>query len=118
MEKSTSSNVMGINVEEGYELLAKVLTGALDQSQGGKGKERHATNNAFEEQPICTEIRELGLASAAYQVRKKCREAMRLLEIKGKDAAINELRGSIVYAAAMIVAIELGYVKEGDNVVS
>lgn len=95
-----------IKVLPGYEGLFRMLEKALNQSQIGKGKERHANDDSFEEQPICTEIPILGLGAPAYQVRKKCRESIRILEKKGPEAAIHEVCGVIVYAAAMMLHME------------
>lgn len=101
------------HVKEGYEKLDAVLHDAISQSQDGKGKERHATNNNYEDQVICVVGRLLKghpFGAHAYQIIKKTIEAGRLYQIKGQEAAYQEMLGSINYAAAMCILI-----KEGDK---
>jgi hypothetical protein len=91
---------------EGYNALAEILESAFIQASGGKGHERHATNNPFEDQPIMQITRLLGnhpVAALAYQVIKKTVEAGRLYHIKGADCAERELLGAMNYAAAAIL---------------
>jgi hypothetical protein len=103
-------------VEPGYESLAKVLQAALNQAQSGKGKERHAADEPFHEQEICQNTRAVGYGYPLGQARKKAREALRLLETKGPDAAIAECLGAINYlAAAVIVMQEQDDGKAGDE---
>lgn len=90
-----------------YAKLKDVLDRAYSQASEGKGKERHADDNAFEDQPICSLSRLLhGHRSLDFQIVKKFLEADRLLEIKGKDAAVRELLGVVNYLAAKIILIE------------
>jgi hypothetical protein len=93
-----------------YIRLEEILEGAYNQSASGKGKERHSNGEAFEEQQICEIARRLKeggiIAGPLYQAVKKCYEACRLLMTKGKEAAIIELRGAIVYISAAILLIE------------
>lgn len=91
---------------EGYESLADVLQRAYDQSARGKGKERHATGLPFNEQPIVRGAKDYGPGGPLFQVGKKSREAFGMLQRDQPDAAVRELLGAIVYAAAAIVAIE------------
>lgn len=96
-----------MKVENGYEPLAEQLVAALNQSQAGKGKERHATGNApFMEQPIITMGRMCGPGGAAQQVMKKTQEALGMAQRGDHDAAIRELHGAIVYAAACAILID------------
>ncbi len=98
-------------VKEGYEKLDAVLYEAISQSQDGKGKERHATNNNYEDQVICVVGRLLKghpFGAHAYQIIKKTIEAGRLYQIKGQEAAYQEMLGSINYAAAMCILIKEG----------
>jgi len=84
-------------IQPGYESLATVLQCALDQSQSGKGKERHATGDTpFLQQPICTIGRMTGIGYNVGQAMKKGQEAMRL----PRDRAQAELLGAIVYLAS------------------
>lgn len=91
---------------KGYEDLTRILDEALQQATSGKGKERHAGNKPFDKQPIMEIARMTGLAYQTGQAMKKIQESHTLLEIKGKEAAINELRGAIIYLAAAIKKIE------------
>lgn len=91
---------------DGYEALAKVLQRAYDQSARGKGRERHATGLPFHEQPIVRGAKDYGPGGPLFQVGKKSREAFGMLQRAERDAAVHELLGAIVYAAAAVVAIE------------
>jgi hypothetical protein len=88
-----------------YLSLALVLTEAYDEASAGKGRERHAYGEPFEEQDIVTEAVTLGLAAPAFQARKKIKEALRLFERHGSARAIPDLLGAINYAAAIIIAM-------------
>ncbi|MCL3317745.1 hypothetical protein L6P55_23670 [Klebsiella pneumoniae] len=84
-----------------YLPLLRTFLGALEQAAYGKGRERHANDLPFTEQPILTMARMLDNdAGLAQQVIKKTVEARSL---PSKTARINELRGTLVYAAAMIL---------------
>ena len=84
-------------VAVGYEPLATVLQAALDQSQSGKGHERHQRGDTpFLRQPICEIGRMVGIGYNVGQAMKKGQEAMRL----PRDRAQAELLGGIVYLAA------------------
>lgn len=88
-----------------YLPLLRTFLGALEQAAYGKGRERHANDLPFTEQPILTMARMLDSdAGLAQQVIKKTVEARSL---PTKKARINELRGTLVYAAAMILFEEL-----------
>ncbi|MFW6007930.1 MAG: hypothetical protein ACOCP8_01585 [archaeon] len=92
------------DIEQKYFTLYNVLMESYEQSAMGKGKERHASNNNFEDQVICQVQRLLyrhPFGGDAYQVIKKIIEAGRLYDDKGWEAAYNEVKGAIVYAAAM-----------------
>ena len=78
---------------------------ALEQAQGGKGKERHANDDPFERQSICEITRKHGLAFATGQAAKKLEESHRLLQLRGAEAAINEILGAINYAAAAVIVL-------------
>lgn len=88
-----------------YLPLLRTFLGALEQAAYGKGRERHANDLPFIEQPILTMARMLDSdAGLAQQVIKKTIEARSL---PTKQARINELRGTLVYAAAMILFEEM-----------
>jgi hypothetical protein len=88
-----------------YAALDKVLQGAYAQASTGKGKERHADDEPFENQKICVINRWLAgspVAGALFQAVKKTVESSRL----SGERAINELRGAINYLAAAIILLE------------
>lgn len=88
-----------------YLPLLRTFLGALEQAAYGKGRERHANDLPFVEQPILTMAHMLDSdAGLAQQVIKKTIEARSL---PTKQARINELRGTLVYAAAMILFEEM-----------
>lgn len=88
-----------------YLPLLRTFLGALEQAAYGKGRERHANDLPFTEQPILTMARMLDSdAGLAQQVIKKTIEARSL---PTKKARINELRGTLVYAAAMVLFEEM-----------
>ena len=97
-----------------YLPLLRTFLGALEQAAYGKGRERHANDLPFTEQPILTMARMLDSdAGLAQQVIKKTIEARSL---PSKTARINELRGTLVYAAAMILFEEMyGRADDPDN---
>jgi len=94
--------VQKTDVPKGYEELHKVLMRALDQAATGKGKERHANDDPFEEQIMCYMAGQLGLAAPVFQVVKKSVEACRL----PYPANVNELLGAINYAAGAVIEAE------------
>lgn len=88
-----------------YLPLLRTFLGALEQAAYGKGRERHANDLPFVEQPILTMAQMLNSdAGLAQQVIKKTIEARGLLT---KEARIKELRGAMVYAAAMVLFEEM-----------
>lgn len=98
--------------QEHYASLAGILDGALEQASSGKGAERHANNQPFENQPIMQITRLLDghpVGALAYQAIKKIIEAGRLYTIHGPAAAVKETMGAINYAAAMAIRLrEMG----------
>lgn len=93
-----------------YASLYSVLQDALHQAAAGKGKERHANDDPFERQSICEITRKHGLAFATGQAAKKLEESHRLLQLRGVEAATNEILGAINYAAAAVIVL-----REGDS---
>lgn len=88
---------------EGYEELADVLNRALDQAAYGKGKERHANDKPFVEQPMQVISDMLRSPEGLrYQVIKKTQESAGLPH----DRAVAELLGAIVYAAGAVIYME------------
>lgn len=92
----------------GYEHLHRILAEAFQQSATGKGRQRHATEHAtgqvkpWHEQSIVQTTMAHGLGFATGQAEKKLREAQRM----EKEAAIREILGAIVYAAAAVYVLE------------
>ena len=95
--------------DDGYDSLRAVYAMALEQAQGGKGKERHANGQPFDQQPICQGGRRFGPGCLIYQAWKKAHETPVLLQMdNGKERAIRELLGVINYAAAAVLVIKEG----------
>ena len=92
--------------EEGYESLARILLQAYNQSARGKGKDRHANQRPFDEQPILRLAEMTGVGGPVFQAMKKQQEAVSMTTRGEYDKAIHELLGSIVYSAAAIRHIE------------
>lgn len=91
---------MQIEVPKGYESLGVVLQMAIMQAACGKGKERHASGEPFEQQKICRISRNTGIAFALGQVIKKAEECPRL-----GVRSVDELLGAINYAAAGCIVL-------------
>lgn len=86
---------------EHYKILLDVLHDAYDRAAIGKGKERHANDKPFLQQPIITEGILLGITPLIYQIRKKALESLGLTG----EAKINELLDVMVYAAAAVIVL-------------
>ena len=104
-------------INDGYEMLRDEFVAAVEQASGGKGKERHANDQPFDQQPILAITRLLDghpCAALAYQIIKKTIEAGRLVKLRGTDAAVAETYGVMNYAGAMAIRLkEIGEVKHG-----
>jgi len=86
---------------DGYEMLADVLTLALNQAASGKGKERHAKDGEpFQQQKICEITRRVGLGYPLGQATKKAYESLRI-----GDRGPAELLGAINYLAAAVIVM-------------
>lgn len=90
----------------GYEPLRRVLEEAYNQSARGKGRERHAHEKPFLQQPIMEIGRMVGVGGHTYQISKKAQEATTMASRSQHAAAKAELLGVIVYAAAAFLLIE------------
>ena len=90
----------------GYETLLDVLARAYEQAAAGKGKERHANNLPFDEQPMQQIARRRGVGFLLGQADKKSEEAQGMLERGEVEAAIRELLVVIVYTAGAVIYIE------------
>lgn len=90
----------------GYMPLELVLCAAYDQASGGKGKDRHAMGDDFNDQPILTIGRFLKSPDGeAYQAIKKCREGLMMHRRGDSDACIKELLGAINYLASVAILV-------------
>lgn len=86
-----------------YKSLSDVLERAYQQAAHGKGRERHAQDQPFDQQPMQTISQLVGSSDGLrYQAIKKIQEAARM----DKDAAIRELLGAINYIAGTIIYME------------
>lgn len=93
--------------------LWQALQAAHSQATEGKGKERHGGDTPFIEQPIMAIQRMLEgspIDGHLFQVMKKAQEAGRMAKRGDGEAAIRELYGVIVYAAAAAMRL-----KENDR---
>lgn len=93
-------------VDDGYSALREVLDSAYDQASRGKGKERHANGKPFDKQPVLEMTRMVGVGGPVFQAMKKAQEAAGMANRGEIDAAIRELLGTIVYAAAAVVYLK------------
>lgn len=91
---------------EGYHELARILSDAFNQAASGKGKERHANDKPWHEQPIITIGSYTGPGGTVFQAIKKIREALDMSGRGEHSAAVREIHGAIVYAAATAYLIE------------
>ena len=96
--------------EPGYELLAYVLERAYNQAALGKGKERHANGEPFDEQVMQDGARRFGVGALLFQAFKKSEESQRL----PLDRGVNELLGAIVYLAGAVIRREADAQEGGE----
>jgi hypothetical protein len=92
-----------IRTVPGYDDLFHVLALAYDQAARGKGKERHANNKPFAQQPLFDLANKFSTGFLLGQAAKKLEESMGLTY--GSD--VKELLGAIVYTAAAIMHLEM-----------
>jgi hypothetical protein len=86
--------------DQNYAALRIALEEAFDQAAHGKGKDRHANNKAFTQQPIMEITRMVGPGYPIGQAMKKGQEAMTMFSRVDRYKAQAELLGAIVYLAA------------------
>ena len=89
-----------------YAPLWRVLDAAYDQAANGKGKERHANDKPFTEQPIMEIARMVGPGYQLGQAMMKAQEAGGMIQRGQPDRAKAELLGAINYLAACVLMIE------------
>lgn len=94
-------------VSDDYATLRAILDDAYAQAASGKGKERHANDRPFLDQPICEIGRMLGSVcdGELYQAIKKAQEASNMLARHENKRAEAELLGAINYLAAAVILI-------------
>ena len=93
--------------DDPYYALAEVLHHALMQASIGKGAERHANGQRFEDQPMLQISRMLrSPAGCLYQVMKKSQEAQGMLDNGNPEAAQREILGAINYLAGAYMIID------------
>jgi len=85
----------------GYEQLGQVLAEAFHQAARGKGHERHANGESFQDQVMADMAHRFGVGALLGQAFKKSEESQRL----DVDRAVAELLGSINYLAGAVIAI-------------
>jgi hypothetical protein len=86
----------------GYNSLANVLQRAFNQAAKGKGAERHAQGEPFDQQVMQDGARRFGVGGLLFQAFKKSEESQRLQH----DKAVAELLGAINYLAGAVIAME------------
>lgn len=87
----------------GYDDLFNVLALAYDQAARGKGKERHANDKPFNQQPLMQLADKFGTGFLLGQASKKLEECTVLPY--GQD--VKEILGAIVYSCAAVMHLEL-----------
>lgn len=97
---------IGAQAVKGYDSLHRVLLAAYDQASTGKGRERHANDLAFDDQPMQKLIDLYGVGFAHGQAAKKMQEAQGMLARGEIDRAIHEMLGAIVYSAGAIIHVQ------------
>lgn len=87
---------------KGYEKLDDVLARAFKQASQGKGKERHANDLPFHEQPMQQVNRMVGVGFSHGQAIKKIVESQNM----PPEQAVHEILGAICYLAGSIITLE------------
>ena len=87
----------------GYRTLRIILDAAFNHAATGKGKERHARDLPFDEQPMLATTRVVGPGFPLGQAIKKSQEAAGMIERGELDAAEAECLGAINYLAGAVV---------------
>lgn len=87
---------------DNYTTLRAILDAAFNHAATGKGKERHARDLPFDEQPIMQTTRLVGPGFPLGQAIKKAGEAAGMIERGQYDAAEAECLGAINYLAGCV----------------
>ena len=104
-DRHVHDRTMPVFVAEGYDNLFTILCKALHQAQAGKGKERHANDLPFDQQPIMAIAALTDMGFQTGQAIKKTVEAHGMVNRGQLDAAERELLGAINYLAAAVLRI-------------
>jgi hypothetical protein len=92
------------STERAYSTLRSVLERAYNQAAYGKGKERHANDKPFHEQPMQALSEQLGNeAGLVFQACKKATEGYRMGDT---ERTIKEYLGAINYLAGAVIFLE------------
>lgn len=95
-----------LSVSPGYESLAAVLDEALAQAQSGKGSDRHACGEPFQDQQI-VQLGEWMGRSTAFAIGQGCKKAIESTRMEADPhRARAELLGAINYLAAAVLVID------------
>ena len=83
-----------------YSTLHTVLQLAYDRASKGKGKERHANNQSFDQQVMARANRATNGGFSYGQIMKKIEE---IPNLKSDSERVNEMLDIIVYAAGYVL---------------
>lgn len=89
--------------DDGYDVLRRVLARAVEQASAGKGRERHAHDEPFDQQKIVLLAKWSG--GPAFDVGQACKKALESTRLP-KERAVAELLGAINYLAAAVILLE------------
>lgn len=102
-DELTEGKLHWVRSVRGYDDLFNVLALAYDQAARGKGKERHANDKPFNQQPLMQLADKFGTGFLLGQASKKLEECTGLPY--GQD--VKEILGAIVYSCAAAMHLEL-----------
>lgn len=88
---------------DNYTSLRTILDAAYAHAATGKGKERHARDLPFDEQPMMTTARQVGVGFTLGQAIKKAGESAGMIQRGQYDAAEAECLGAINYLAGAVL---------------
>lgn len=100
-----------VTQSDNYTTLRTILDAAFNHAATGKGKERHARDLPFDDQPIMQTTRLVGVGFPLGQAIKKAGEAAGMIERGELSAAEAECLGAINYLAGAVAWMR--EVKEG-----
>lgn len=83
-----------------------VFEAAMAEAAEGKGRDRHASGEPFERQPMMAITAMVGVGFPLGQAQKKAQEAARFATAGDVDCARAEILGGINYFAGALIALE------------